>query len=81
MSQMRGMDSMFSDPFRNFGMIEDGRGRERGGQNRGVSNEIAPFGGFGFGNMFGNMSQMMQNMDRMFVSRSTICNTVEYMYN
>lgn len=65
---MQQMHSMFRDPFSNFGMLEDGgrQGRERGG-NRGLSNEVAPFGQFGFGNMFTNMSNMMQDMDRAFV--------------
>lgn len=71
---MRRVDDMFRDPFHGMGMLEDGRGQDRGRDRREggrePSTEIAPFGSFGFNfsNMFGNMDKMMKDMDRAFVS-------------
>ena len=71
---MRQSDQMFRDPFRGMGMgmLEDGRGHGRENRARGnreQRNELAPFEdfGMGFGNMFGNMDKMMNDMNRAFV--------------
>ena len=77
--QMRRMENMFNQPFGPMGrgMLEDGggrdRNRDRGRDRSSGSRELAPFDpGFGFGNMFQNMNQMMGNMmqgtERAFVS-------------
>ena len=76
---MRRMENMFNQPFGPMGrgMLEDGggrdRNRDRGRDRPSGSRELAPFDpGFGFGNMFQNMNQMMGNMmqgtERAFVS-------------
>ena len=70
------MNDIFRDPFGGIGgmgMLEDGRGRDRRqrgdrGNDRGSDNQLSPFGDFGFGNIFGNMSRMMQDMNKTFVS-------------
>ncbi|XP_060579077.1 myeloid leukemia factor 2-like [Ruditapes philippinarum] len=74
---MRQADGLFRDPFRGMGMgmLEDGRGQDRGNRARGDrerGNEVAPFGefGMGFGNMFGNMDKMMSDMNRAFAHAS-----------
>ncbi|XP_045163091.2 myeloid leukemia factor 1-like [Mercenaria mercenaria] len=74
---MRQTDELFRDPFRGMGMgmLEDGRGQDRGnrgGRNREPGNELSPFGGpgFSFGNMFGNMDSMIKDMDRAFAHAS-----------
>lgn len=69
---MRQTDDLFRDPLHGMGMLEEGRGPDRGRdrghdrdrRGREPGNEIAPFGAFNFGNMFGNMDRMMKDLDR-----------------
>lgn len=68
------MHGMFASPFGALNAVESGHGQQqRGTQNQ--SMQLFPFGGFGFGNMFGNMDSMMsglmQNMNKEFAQSSS----------
>ena len=75
------MESMLDRP---FGMLrlEEGRGRrdnggwrEDGGRrraDRGTGQDLTPFEDFRFGNIFGNMNKMMQDMEKAFVSINSL---------
>lgn len=73
---MRHADSLFRDPFRSMGMLEDGhaqnRGHDRGNRGKEPEHEVAPFGAFNFGNMFGNMDRMMKDVDKA-MEKAFVC--------